>query len=102
MEDEFLVNRERGCLSGPSFAFLLVNCREKKKRKKKEENLYAGAPVSSLLRVYKSFCVSRKKQREKKEVEKKHESSIALADSSCSCLTLAESRRPHAPCDSLT
>ena len=30
-----LVNEEKGCLSGPSFAFLLVNCREKKKKKRK-------------------------------------------------------------------
>ena len=30
------VNEERGCLSGPSCAFLLVNCREKKKKKKKK------------------------------------------------------------------
>lgn len=68
------MNEEEIILSGPSFACLFVNCREKKKRKNRKD-LYAGAPVSSLLRVYKSLFVPRKKQKEKGKEKVKHESS---------------------------
>lgn len=99
---ESLVNKGRkSFLSGPSFAFLFVNCKEKNKRKKrKKKDLYAGTPVSSLLRVYKNFLFPGRSKRKRRKEKNNTRNPHRFADSSCSCLSLAESRRPHAPCDS--